>query len=260
VINPQLLTMSPTDPRLRANSFNTNVVSPENEAKLEESIRRNGMFKPIVVREIDQELLTKPPQQVLEIIGGEHRWEIARRIGLTEIPVVNLGRIDDRKAKEISIIDNARYGIDDTLSFSELLKELGNSDVLQTYLPYTETDFAEIFTSADISLEDLGLAENDSDTAEKDEEPKAAKAPKTHTIMRFKVGLADAEKLTALVASTQKKHGLTASDELTNAGDALIQLLFGAGEGASDEDIEEDETYALDDLSDLDDLDVEADA
>ena len=37
--------------------------------------------------------------------------------------------------------------------------------------------------------------------------------------------LGDAERLTALIAETQKIQGLTTSDELTNAGDALVHLL-----------------------------------
>lgn len=221
---PKLLTVSPD--LLRANGFNTNIMTPENEAKLEASIRRNGMFKPIVVRELPVLKSGNPPQCVYEVIGGEHRWQIAIKLGLEEIPVVNLGEIDDARAKEISVIDNARYGIDDTLSFAELLKEMGGSDELQEFLPYTETDFAEIFSSADISLEDLEIEENFDREAENAPEEKTPRPTKTHTIMRFKIGNRDAERITALVAQTQKAHGLTSSDELTNAGDALVELLF----------------------------------
>jgi ParB-like chromosome segregation protein Spo0J len=237
VTEPELLSLSPVDPRIVKNGWNTNVVTPENEAKLEASIKRNGMFKPIIVREQDDKL---------EVIGGEHRWEIAQKLGLQTIPVVNLGKIDDKRAKEISVIDNARYGIDDTLSFADLLKELGDAATLQDFLPYTETDFAEIFSSADISLDDLDVAENDTEDAAKEDDPAPARPAKTHTIMRFKIGLRDAERVTALIASTQKTHGLTASDELTNAGDALVELLFGgAGEGSEPP---EDQTIELEDL------------
>lgn len=224
---------------LRPSTWNTNIVTPENEAKLEASIKRFGFFRPLVVREIGEEL---------EIIGGEHRWEYAKKHGL-KVPVMNLGPISDQEAKEISIADNSRYGIDDTLAFAELLKELGDTGTLQEFLPYTETDFADIFSSVDIALDDLDIEEN----FEKDEEDTsvepAAKAPKTHTIMRFKIPLRDAERITALIASTQKQHGLTDADELTNAGDALVQLLLDQSTDA--------EAITLEDLDGIEDLEMD---
>src|SRR5690606_13838396 len=98
-MQPKFSSVSPQE--LEANPWNTNMMSPENEAKLEVSIDRNGIFRPIIVREVAGS--TK-----LQVIGGEHRWEIARRKGMAEIPIVNLGPISDEQAKEIGIIDNAR--------------------------------------------------------------------------------------------------------------------------------------------------------
>jgi ParB-like chromosome segregation protein Spo0J len=196
-----------------------NRVTPQNEAKIEESLTRHGgFFKPIICRETDAGL---------EILGGQHRWEIAQRMGYTELPVYNLGRISDEKAKEISLIDNARYGADDTLALSELLKELGSADDLQAYLPYTDADLTAIFQSSNIALDDLELDDPEIKIQGEPEIPdeKQAKAPKTHTIMRFKVSLADAEKITARIVEVQKDHGFTAADDLTNAGDALVHLI-----------------------------------
>jgi hypothetical protein len=202
---------------LRKNPWNTNKASPEAEAKIRKSIERNGMFKPILVRRVEG-------QGGYEIIGGEHRWEQAVALGYTEIACANLGLIDTRRAKEIGVLDNARYGADDTLSFAELLKEIGDIGDLQEFLPYGSADLDAIFSASVIALDDLELDENFEKIADEPEAP-APKAPKTHTVMRFKVGLGDAERLTALIASTQKTHGYTAADELTNAGDALVHLL-----------------------------------
>ena len=50
--------MTPTLPfsvdpaSLKKNPWNTNIVSPESERKLDESVRRNGMFKPVLVRRL----------------------------------------------------------------------------------------------------------------------------------------------------------------------------------------------------------------
>lgn len=216
-MKPKFASVSPHD--LRANPWNVNRVTPDNEARIEESLKRHGgFFKPIICRETPAGL---------EILGGQHRWEIAQRLGYQEVPVYNLGQISDDKAKEISLIDNARYGVDDTLALAELLKEIGSSDDIQAVLPYSDADLTAIFQSSNIDLDDLVLDEPAEKSAEQAPEEKAAKAPKTHTIMRFKVSLSDAEKITALITQIQKDHGLTASDDLTNAGDALVHLIIG---------------------------------
>lgn len=242
--NPQYLTVPVED--LRKNPWNSNQVSAENEAKIRASIARNGIFKPVIVREIEG-------QGGYEIIGGEHRWEQAAELGYTEVPIVNLGLIDDRRAKEIGVIDNARYGVDDTLSLGEILKDIGIED-LQDFLPYGETDIAAIFSASDIALDDLEIdesfekdAENNGEDAEKSE-----KTAKTHTVMRFKLSLGDAERVTALIGRIQKDHGLTTSDDLTNAGDALMQILgaqIAPATAGMLEDIEADLESALEEIS-----------
>jgi len=213
--------------QLRKNPWNTNRVSADNEAKIRTSIERNGMFKPILVRETGEMLLSDPPKPVYEIIGGEHRWEQAIELGYEEVPVANLGKISDIQAKEIGVIDNARYGADDTLSFADLLKELGDVDELQDFLPYGSADLDAIFSASVIALDELEIDENfenDAPLPEEDEE-KPVKPTKTHQVMRFKVSLGDAERLTKLIAKTQKEQGLTTEEDLINAGDALIHLL-----------------------------------
>lgn len=215
-INPQVTMLSPGS--LVPNPWNTNVVSPDNEAKLEESIKRFGMFKPVVVREL--------ADGTLQIIGGEHRAGAAQRMGIKAIPVVNLGRIDDTKAKEISLVDNGRYGADDTLQLAELLEGLGNADDLASFMPYSETDLASIFSSVNIALDDLDLD---------DAEDVAPSLPKekpiqTHAVMRFKVPVDDQGWIADLVEKTMKQQKFTEEDSLTNAGDALVYLLKSASQ------------------------------
>lgn len=204
---------------LRANGWNTNFVSPDNQEKLDHAIERFGFFKPIIVREVGADY---------EIIGGEHRWQSALRLKMKSVPVMNLGPIDEQTAKEISLADNARYGADDTIGLAELLAEIGDPDEIQQYLPYTETEIQSIFSSVDIALEDLDI-DTELEASTKEPEPAAAKAPKTHTIMRFKVPITDAERLTELLTKTQKRQGFTLADEMTNAGDALVHLLLSTG-------------------------------
>jgi len=213
---PQYLEVHPDD--LRKNPWNTNKVSPENERKIRASISRNGMFKPIIVRQIEN-------VAGYEIIGGEHRWEQAIELDIEKIPALNLGFIDDQRAKEISLTDNARYGVDDTVELADLLKSMGDLAELTDFLPYGETDFDTLFASQDIALDGLEIDEDfEAEDNAPLEEP-LIKQPKTHTIMRFKVPLGDAERITALIAYTQKNQDMTQADALTNAGDALVHLL-----------------------------------
>lgn len=208
------------DPRkLRPNPWNTNVVGAENEAKLEESLKKFGMFKPVIVREL--------PTGDLEILGGEHRAGAAVRLGMKDIPIVNLGPIGDKEAKQIGLVDNGRYGNDDTLQLAALLKELGDVDDLASFMPYTDQDFNNIMDAAEIDLDDLEALPELDPTTKPLPIPTSAS---THTIMRFKVPAEDAERIAELINNVIKIHGLTDSDSLTNAGDALIHLLNGIEE------------------------------
>ena len=71
----QIVNVDQMDP----NPWNPNQMDAAAEVKLDAAIRRLGVFKPIIVRENSGRL---------EIIGGQHRWESAKRLGMEEIPVV----------------------------------------------------------------------------------------------------------------------------------------------------------------------------
>lgn len=199
--------------RLQPNPWNTNVVSPENQAKLENSLKRFGMFKPVVVRTLED--------GTLEIIGGEHRWQAAKSLKLKEIPVVNIGVVSDTRAKEISLVDNGRYGADDTLQLAEVLEDIGlDANELAGFMPYSEQDFASIFSSVNIDLDDLEI-----DDGDKTPNATPQKAVQTHQIMRFKVPVDDASVITDLIERTMKEQRFTDEDSLSNAGNALVFLL-----------------------------------
>lgn len=200
--------------RLRPNPFNTNIVSPENEAKIAAGLERLDWFKPILCREL--------ADGALEIIGGEHRWRAAQRLGQAQVPVLNLGPLDDQRAKEIGLADNARYGEDDTLRLGELLRELGDVDDIASFLPYTNDDIDHIFAASTICLDDLGLGEG-SDSEPLPDLP--TKAGQTHQLMRFKVPLGDCDFVERLIERTMKQQGFTQEDSLSNAGNALVHLL-----------------------------------
>lgn len=195
------------------NPWNTNVVSPENEEKLDSSLKRFGVFKPVIVRELID--------GTLQIIGGEHRAQSAARLGYKAIPIVNLGMISDQKAKEISLVDNDRFGEDDMFKLAELVGTLDVNE-LSSFTTFTDTDIDSMFTSSSIALEDLDSLSLPSE----DIEPPQEKSIQTHQIMRFKVPIKDVDAVTQKIEKAIKVQGFDDSDSLTNAGDALVHLLL----------------------------------
>lgn len=199
---------------LNPNPWNTNVVSPDNQAKIEESVKRFGMFKPLVCRTLED--------GTVEILGGQHRWEAAKALGIEEVQIVNLGQIDEKTAKEISLVDNGRYGSDDLGRLADLLQDLGTADDLSEYMPYTVTDLNQFFTTSTIDLDALSM---DDDNEEVEEAVKELTSDvQKYRVMRFKVPLEDAELVQGVIDGVAQLQGFTGSDSLTNAGDALVYL------------------------------------
>jgi hypothetical protein len=196
--------------RVFPNEWNSNVVNPINEEKLELSMGRFGAFKPVIVRQVGKGY---------EIIGGQHRVEAMRKLGYTDVPVMNLGVIDDETAKEISLVDNGRYGEDDPYKLGEILKSI-SVDVSE-FLPYTSEDLSALQKSVEIDLDAIGV---DAPDHEDDFVAKPEKVPSLYQTMRFKVPHEDAHYVTEVIEKLGKIHGFTDDDSLTNGGLALVQL------------------------------------
>lgn len=205
--------------QLKPNKWNTNVVTPENEAKIKESISRFGLFKPILTRNSNDGLQ--------EIIGGEHRWQVAKKMGYSSVPVISLGDVDDKTAKEISLVDNGRYGEDDGLQLSELLKSIGTVEEISSFLPYSGSEMEDLFKQTEsINFDELELGLNKEDEFEVPEVLKT-KPPKTHVMMRFNIPIDDFENVRTRIEDVIRTNNFTADDSLTNAGNALVYILLG---------------------------------
>lgn len=204
-INPKDLQFSP---------WNVNSVSPENMEKLKESVRRNGIFRPVVVREVDGHY---------EVIAGEHTTRVAIDLGMETMDVYNLGPITTKKAKEISVIDNQHYGVEDAFGLGALLQEIDANPA--EFLPFTDKELAQIFQSTKIDLDSLELPDDlDSLIPDFNPEETAARAPIDSQIMRFKVPIKDAEFVTRVIEAIIKRQGFKQTDSLAAAGDALVHL------------------------------------
>ena len=205
---------------LRPNPWNTNTVGAANFEKLKTSIDRLGFFKPVLVSEV--------AGGFYEILGGEHRWRAAVEQGRETIAINSVGKIDDVLAKQMSLVDNERYGEDDDLALQRLIEEL------QTSLDY---NFSEIIpiddellatvsreSAADFEkLEEL-LAESDEEELPKDPREKKERLGVDHQTMRFKVSYDVAESVTTIINRIIAEQEINTGNESEDAGEALVWL------------------------------------
>ena len=203
--------LNPKD--LLANPWNPNRLTPEAEMKLENSLARLGMFKPILVRTLEDGRR--------EILGGENRARAAERLGWTEVPVYNLGTLSDDQAKQIGLLDNTRYGHDDASVLAKLLEDLGSPTDLATFMPFDMAELDALSAVSRIDLDKIGLEDEDAPAIE----DRPVRAPRTHATMRFKVPIEDQKTIEAQIKAIIADQGLEDSDSLVNAGDALVWLV-----------------------------------
>ena len=122
--------------KLTPNSWNPNRMSEEMRAKLKVYIQREGFVEPIVVR---------PKDGRFEILGGFHRWGIAKELGYKTVPCV-VQNLDDRRAKirSINLSEMKGQSLPNLLAnlVHDLSKELSLDD-LETQLPYSEAELRD---------------------------------------------------------------------------------------------------------------------
>ena len=112
--------------RITANPFQPRrEFSAEQLAELEESIRKNGLLQPLVVRPRGA---STPDGADWELIAGERRWRAVRRLGWSQVPVV-VREIDDRAMLVLAIVENVqRAGLsamEEAAAYKQLIDEFG---------------------------------------------------------------------------------------------------------------------------------------
>jgi len=89
---------------------------------LAESIRRQGVIQPVVVRPI----VSTGGEQRYEIIAGERRWRAAQRAGLTQVPAV-IRHVPDEAAVAMALIENIQREdlnpLEQARAFDRLVRE-----------------------------------------------------------------------------------------------------------------------------------------
>lgn len=87
-------------------------------SELANSIQRNGVLQPIIVRKVENEQY--------EIIAGERRWRAAKIAGLDEIPVV-IRDVPNEHALELAIVENVQredlHPLEEATGYQRLIDE-----------------------------------------------------------------------------------------------------------------------------------------
>lgn len=169
---------------IRPNRYNYNTQNEQTFAKLVESIRRFGFVEPLMVRQVRG-------QPGYELINGEHRFHAAQVLRLPELPITNLGYIDDTKAKQLAIILNELGGKPDEVRLADLLRDINASvdtEAMVQVLPYGQRELDMLINSVDFSFSNMSVADTrapDKPDAEDVAEPpgQAAADPKHKRIV-----------------------------------------------------------------------------
>jgi ParB family transcriptional regulator, chromosome partitioning protein len=94
--------------------------------ELAESIRRQGVIQPIVVRALAD--AGTGAEQRYEIIAGERRWHAAQQAGLKEIPAI-IRQVPDDAVVAMSLIENIQREdlnpLEEARAFERLIAEFG---------------------------------------------------------------------------------------------------------------------------------------
>ena len=107
------------------------------------SIRQFGFVSPLIVRRLEG---------FYQIIDGEHRWRAAKELGISEVPIWDLGQVDDAVAKQLTIVLNETRGKTQPDLLRPLLEDLlehQTADQLLAVLPYTPEQFKGLLSSFD---------------------------------------------------------------------------------------------------------------
>ena len=186
--------------KLMPNPWNPNRMSDEMMAKLKGYLEREGFVEPLVVR---------PHDGGYQILGGFHRWSIAKELEYKTVPcaVVDL---DDRRAKILTVNLNEMKGQSLPNLLANLVHDLSAEltlEDLESQLPYSIAEIKD-------SLELLKIPDGLEDYLDEEAERQERERPK---IISFVVD--DEETVEKAISKAQEMH----SSGLTRGG-AIVEI------------------------------------
>ena len=180
---------------IEGNTWNPNVQSAFKFEQTKKVILEFGFLDPCTVRSgrAKGKLFAKP-----QIIDGEHRWRAAMDLGMTEVLVLDVGRMSDAKASVLTDIMNNLRGDNDPLKWSEMVKAVQKTDPdLVQFLPYQATEIEEMMKSTEIDWDSFGTG----NTGGKNDDP---------LYKKFSVSLPEATmtRVSDIMRKVKAAHGL----------------------------------------------------
>lgn len=205
--------------KVHPNPWNVNRMSAGMQKKLAAYIKREGLVEPLVVRPYPK------IEGEYELLGGEHRWRIAREVlNYPTVPCVVVTGLDEKRAKILSINLNEMTGAAQPSLLSALLNSLQQEMTLpdlEATLPYDQKEIAD-------ALSLMRLPEGLADDLEGEAEAMDKEAPVVVTVVLDKTQ-----------AATFEQAIEKASDEIGRAKDlkarAVVRMAeaYLRGPGAS---------------------------
>jgi ParB/RepB/Spo0J family partition protein len=173
--------------KLTPNPWNPNRMSDEMRAKLKAYVEREGLVEPLVVR---------PKGKQYEILGGYHRWQIAKELGYKTVPCV-VADLDDRRAKILTVNLNELKGASLPNLLANLIHDLSSElslGDLESQLPYSQEELKD-------SLELLKIPDGLEASLEEEAERQERERP---TILSFIIDGKDAELVEGAIDGAMK--------------------------------------------------------
>lgn len=215
--------------RLRPNTFNYNVQKPETFNKTVESIRSLGFVSEVLVRSGNDNGPFTDGR--LEIINGEHRWRAAQMLGMSDVPVRDLGNLPDVQAKRLCVILNELSGDPDQVRLAELLRDVSKDidfDELLSSMPFQERELQMYLDAVDFSFATLSDADTRRPAPEEEgeEEPVAVKKPSvpTPTLATEKASVTEAK--FTITGSSDTIHAIESTLRRVNPADLGAALVL----------------------------------
>lgn len=133
---------------------------PEELAELTDSVKKNGVLQPILVRK---------KGNGYEIVAGERRYQAAKAAGLTEVPVV-IREISDEDVFKLALIENLQRSdltpLEEARGYRRLIKDKGlTQEELAQALSKSRSAIANTLRLLDLPTEVQELVESGKLTA-----------------------------------------------------------------------------------------------
>ena len=168
---------------LRRNIWNYNEMDEVAMEKLKGTIAFDGFVQDIIVFEPDD----FDENGQYEIIDGEHRWFVAKELGMAEVPCKNLGKLQLERAKALTIKLNELSGRPDTERLALIVSELVQQDFgeIVSTLPFDEEEINDMNRMARESLDDVEVPDSSGDAGGERKPRKNDDKYDIHTILKL---------------------------------------------------------------------------